>query len=255
MEKDDKKSTDSGVDQQPKSGEVQGGEAPLNRVASGSNPTNQSHAEAKPRKRGISPGWQKFGIISQATFSAFLVGVGLLQVWVYTRQKEIMDNQLQIMASGQRAWIAPTSAGSDQPKLGTELKLSIVFINTGREPAMKVAYASEAFVSTESPDNPEKLKKAIDDYVAICKVGKDEMLRVGVVYPTSGHSAYSVHPAFPGRLVDDGAIDGTKLLAVAGCFSYEAQGSVHHSTFCFDWSAKAGNPNTWFFCGTGNDAD
>jgi hypothetical protein len=185
---------------------------------------------------------------------------------VYAVQSCIFSNQLNVSKratddahatniANLRAWIGPTGATSDTPILNKELRIAIRYANSGKEPAIHTTFASNGFTSTYSDENSTALLGAVNTYLDGCKAGKQKVTELGAAYPAAGNNTYTAFSYFPPADIDQSVIDGTKRLAVTGCFTYVTQGAVHHSTFCFSWRAKTSDLKDWYFCPAGNDAD
>jgi hypothetical protein len=153
-----------------------------------------------------------------------------------------MKGQLAEMQKESRAWIAPMTAGGTEP-IDKSFKFSVMFGNTGHEPATSVRYA----VRGVPADTLESAKKPAVDFITSCRNGQQKMTDFGATYPSSG-PVYSLNSNFAPELVES-----NRTPVIAGCFIYTSQSVSHHSTFCFYWSADKGPLGTWFFCPFGNN--
>jgi hypothetical protein len=161
--------------------------------------------------------------------------------------KQSNDTARATLITGSRAWIGIMHTSSPAPTANTKLPVTVQYVNTGREPATNVEVRSQSFSLAIKNSSV-----AIINFDQQCTGLKQEI--VGVVYPTTGFSSYSYMPHIPAKKIDSAVIGGTKLLALAGCFTYDTFKVVHYSYFCVYYQAKATPPATWNFCQVGNYA-
>lgn len=161
------------------------------------------------------------------------------------------------LVNGQRAWIAPSLARSDAPSLEKPLKVVLQYQNPGREPALETLFDADVFVSEVEQDQTGQIKERILDFQNACKLQwKPGLTRT--VFPSSGGIggySYNLSKTLAASEVDQGVLDGTKVVVLNGCFNYKTGQSNHRSTFCFFYRHGQTEASSWNFCDTGNDAD
>jgi hypothetical protein len=147
-----------------------------------------------------------------------------------------------------RAWLSPIDLGI-KGILGAEdnqnyLQLSVDYQNTGREPALNVAfYASAKLFDAASP---KRLGDALNTLTAFDIPLLEENNECNNLLPlVSGATAYPSTAAryqvssniFPGKWsttyeMTAWLIENEKILYVNGCFSYTTIEQTHYSKFC-----------------------
>jgi hypothetical protein len=196
------------------------------------------HKKAKEKHRNT----EKKRCFTGKNVRGWLIAIGAVGAFLFAAEQwSVMNGQLGEMRQENRAWIAPTGAGGAEPNNGI-FKFTVVFGNTGHEPATHVRYA----IKKVPADTLDAAKKAAVDFVDSCENGKEKMTDIGASYPTSS-PIYSLNAFYAPEFVES-----HRTPVVAGCFLYTTQHETHHSTFCFYFSA-ADALNNWSFCPFGND--
>jgi hypothetical protein len=147
------------------------------------------------------------------------------------------DSNKQLIAST-RAWIVPTGAQFDGPiTVGSDLRLKIIFENTGREPAQNFFDAYGGNYEFTIPYDAKGMP-----FISYGNVPWPKNNMCNLTPPKEG--GRTIYPA--GKYTDNFYIFGLgptflpqsfadKKTGVIffGCFIYEHQGEVHHSPYCF----------------------
>lgn len=210
--------------------------------------------DANERQKYTWEKWTARGVWLYTGLTAVIVGISVYQARI---SRETLQETEATNTANLRAWVGPAGAHSDVPVLNQDLKIQIVFGNSGREPALDAGYALSGFPTYKDINVPDDgLNEAVDALISKCKHGED-IIRVGAVYPSSGMQSYAANGKFPKEYIDQSVVDGTKNLIAAGCFVYKTQGAVHYTSFAVAYGTKlAGvSPSTWSFFPHGNDAD
>lgn len=159
------------------------------------------------------------------------------------------------LISGQRAWVGPMNARLEgTPKAGEAIVAKVVVQNTGREPGFSFNFEPQPVVSSETDAD---LDSKISTQTAWC-MSKQQSKNVGVIYPSSttfGSSAYEYGVNFAADDISEEVITGKKVLLATGCITYESEGSVRHSSFCYFYKAGTSKPDRLNICNGGNEAD
>jgi hypothetical protein len=173
-----------------------------------------------------------------------------------TKQSEIATRQAEnadkAIFQSQRAWIGPSNASfTSEPKTEEPIEISILYQNTGREPALNFSYNVDIFAVTENgPDFGNRVNPFMTTCLATNSVAPGQ-----VVYPSSGFSQYTLGAKSDKTLVDDLIVNGDKVIVVQGCFLYTTGQTVHHSFFCFFYKNKFTRIGNLNICQSGHYAD
>jgi hypothetical protein len=165
--------------------------------------------------------------------------------------RESNDTAKETLLAGSRAWIGIQSASSAAPKAGSDLDVDVAYNNPGRQPALNLSYHADAFIV--APQDTTKASARVDAFIKTCSSMKQQ--NQGIAYPTTGFNAYSLHLHIAKERITKEVIERGDLFSVAGCFSYQTFNATHHSSFCMFFFPKTSKPESWNFCGNGNDAD
>lgn len=142
---------------------------------------------------------------------------------------------LEALVANNRAWLSPTSAQITSPiDISGPLRISVIYGNTGREPALGFAAQEEAgAVDAPAPNTSWYTvfhKNTITDVCGHTTVGDGGQ----TIYPTGpGQQVYNV--SMNGPLTPE-IISGSKILFFHGCFAYRSpitKDVVHKSEYCF----------------------
>jgi hypothetical protein len=189
--------------------------------------------------------WQAISAIS----STFLAMASVCVMWL----------QLVEARTSSRTWVGATAATLDPPQVHSPAKASIVYVNSGKEPAAIVQNAEFTVYSREEWNN----LKAANDLIAY----KEMCMKVPSVYPTTvafpttAGSSYNItiisnaDDMIRKYIVSDDVIKGESILVVRGCMAYKTGNLVGHSPFCFFYDVKAPRSPTLNICLAGWDAD
>lgn len=171
-----------------------------------------------------------------------------------------LRNAQKALTADERARIAPTGASLDDTvRVGKELRIRIFFVNTGKEPAMKVVHVfnwSNFNISKDTEGEPfinlQEVAWPIND---TCSDEPDPFGRP--IYP---HVKYKdIKYAFTGGnkrgKIPQSLIDKTSSLVIWGCFVYEMSEGVGWSPYCLylqPHRTKQVDQWTFEFCPSGS---
>jgi len=162
-------------------------------------------------------------------------------------------------SASERPWIGPLTAQSSAPSLGQDLKITVPYQNTGREPALQAVGDLDVFTFEENNGQAGvAARDRIERFIGACKIAWNPTA-VQVVFPTAGGlggNTYNISKNLPGAEIDQQVIDGKKSIIIDGCFVYQTSQKVSHfSSFCFFYTAKVTDSSHWNICRAGNDAN
>jgi hypothetical protein len=172
------------------------------------------------------------------------------------KQSEIAAKQAEYaeksLGQAQRAWIGPTNATfATEPKLGEGFDITILYQNTGREPALNFSYEADVFsVGEQSPEFGNRVAPFMKKCLA-----RNTIQAGQVVYPSSGFSQYNLFMKTNTELVDDAVVAGEKVIVLQGCFVYLTGQIVRHSFFCYFYKSKFTKIANLNICPAGHYAD
>lgn len=167
-----------------------------------------------------------------AIATIFLVAVG---IW------GVVETKHSLMLS-ERAWISPINANLVAPiEEGKVIRFQVVFINSGKEPAINIAYSSQNGV-IKAPPYEDWSSLAVDKNTT-CD-GLRTIIGSGAMAPSTGN-------IINGRGFDSGSgkdpitasksiIDGIFHYYIRGCIAYTTFEEPHFSSFCYVLQTRFG---------------
>jgi hypothetical protein len=170
--------------------------------------------------------------LSGAILAAATVALALIAYWQYGALDKTDHTLKDTLVASNRAWLGPVDAVLDeQLQIGQPIKVSIIFENTGRAPALDVLNSPGEGVA--EPISPQEAAQQQ-------KTGPYR----GTAKPVCGtpHSGYpAVFPAAnrpfevdaPQAFGADIVIKGAGTFYVYGCAAYRTMDEVHTSQYCF----------------------
>jgi hypothetical protein len=156
------------------------------------------------------------------------------------------SNQTAIsaLAAANRAWIAPSQMGLNRP-LEEAGPLTVILLaeNTGREPAIDVVYAFNAFLIPYIREGSEPV--SMPDHNNTCSGLHPEPTGGTVIYPgkTNVQIVHGFEDNPANRTLVGNVLARTASLIVEGCIAYRTYGSVHTSKFRFFLRDVEGAPS------------
>jgi hypothetical protein len=165
---------------------------------------------------------------------------------------DISDKNL---VATQRAWVGSIDANIASGSIGTSIKGTVLYVNSGREPARFQADVSE-FVYRRN-DWADGRVATIDFFKDEC-LSKESIVGQRFAWPTTGFTSYSAHapnvsiPQIGIATWSDDIINGEAIMTLQGCFIYEAFGNVHHTAFCYFYDSKISDMQHLNICPIGN---
>lgn len=192
------------------------------------------------------------GLIMAFTFLLF---VATLLLWDATQ------DLVEDAKSSGRAWLGPVGATIETPQIDRPVKATVVYTNTGRQPARASLFLRPK-VFTEEEWNDGTAVRHLQTARDICLAGKALELPILLAFPTSGFTNYQhifdgsrPDTPEPERLVaDKGIIEGDKIVTFTGCVIYETLGHIRHTSFCYYYRAKSTELNM-AYCSVAQAAD
>jgi hypothetical protein len=170
----------------------------------------------------------KYVNIATTVATFFLVVVG---IWGVLTTK----NALKLT---ERAWISPVNAALQLPiEKGKPVRFNVIFINSGREPAVDVNYY---YVNSTTDSFSDDIDiKTIE--LGVNTSCDNLMPESGTNIPPSGSSQFATGiwatmdslRGKPPYEVDDKVLNGDRFYVVKGCASYRTFKEIHHSGFCY----------------------
>ena len=128
-----------------------------------------------------------------------------------------------------RAWLGPASVRlNERPVGGKRLEFVVEYQNTGRQPALSVAYFLGSHALPESDKRGANRDRALED-VKSCKLLMPEDQQV--IFPGKGN----LEPYRPVSDLLQTAVDAQVPIYVDGCFAYWTVDGPHHTAFCFKY--------------------
>jgi hypothetical protein len=160
------------------------------------------------------------------------------------------------LIASQRAWVGTVDATIIKSGIGTPIKGTAAYINSGREPA-KISPSAAEYLYTRDEWNSGKAVEYILTRQQEC-LNIQSIAGFRFAWPTSGFSNYFMH--FPeGQIPQVGVIpwsdrinEGQDILVVQGCIVYEAFGDIHHTAFCYDYDSRTSDLAHLNICTVGN---
>jgi hypothetical protein len=165
--------------------------------------------------------------------------------------KESNRTAKDTLVANSRAWVGIQGTSSAAPVADSELDINIAYANTGHQPATNLSYLASAFILTakEAAEGAARVNMIQEGCLSA------DRRNLGVAYPTTGFSAYTLRARIPKGQITKQVIDQGDNFLVSGCLSYETFGERRHSFFCMYYSSKLGRPENWNFCEVGNSAN
>lgn len=194
------------------------------------------------------------------------VGIAWVAYWQWHVLEKTDRTLNETLIAANRAVIVPHLLKLNAPlKLGQEASLTLLYANSGKEPARHVGHHNGVgFVEIEPTAGTKEITNKIRDAVNALKFEDDCALAdqtqyVGVVYPYTTNNSAGV--IVDGKLIKQSVLDGLGFIIVKGCFRYDTMGQRHRSTYCLEYSQGLDNVRPpeqrgyFLSCPSGNDAD
>lgn len=185
-----------------------------------------------------------------------LIGANVQLATAATNSASTADKNL---IATQRAWVGTIDANVTQGQPFTVVKGTILYINSGREPAKfniggsEYLYTREAWINTTA---------ATDIISRQTECLKSPVAGARVAWPTTGFSNYFAHVpdgVIPNKGVvtwSDRINKGEDVVVIQGCIAYTAFDVLHHTSFCYFYDQKLPSDMTHLnICTVGNDVN
>lgn len=239
------------------------------------NQTNESSKSAKYRQyvvRSVVAIWRtikfllRFADEHDGAITALATIAIVILTFFYVRysryQWRTMRDQVGQMQSQERPWVSVSKDGfhelvpSDVYDVRTfphEFRATIVVINSGRSPALRVRTTACWIASSNEEYNPPSVEVCHTSgplRIAVCQNGKPSAVRETPLFPGGGYNTTNARetfklsaseidgirhsdPTFPGSASDK------QWLYVVGCSTYDDGGGNHYRTqFCMLYAPK-----------------
>ena len=166
-------------------------------------------------------------------------------------------------AESGRAWLGTRGAVLiNSMSVGSPITARIDYVNSGHEPAKEMQTPGNIAVYTQAEWDNGFASQQIDQLKTEClSLGRSRI--IGVSFPTAAENSYS-YDIDSARVVQDGGqplsitndiLSGNHIITVEGCFVYETDGKVRHTSFCYARPNIKNQPGQMTYCHGGNDAD
>lgn len=170
-------------------------------------------------------------------------------------------SQENLIAS-QRAWVGPTDANLTGLEVFKPLQATIVYGNSGRQPAPTFSLMVPRIFTLVEWDNGTAASD-IEKWKADCLQLPMNDQNARVTFPTTGFTNFNLkYTGTQKSLRDVGQLSvtpailaGTEIVAVKGCFVYRTSGQVHRTSYCYFYQAKFSDATHLNFCTVGQAAD
>ena len=158
------------------------------------------------------------------------------------------------LIANNRAWIGTSIAYlSSKPMFGQPADISILYLNTGREPALEFNYDSYSIVSNPQDLERGKTEEFISNYASQCFQKKTSAGQV--VFPSANNTWTEMKSPLLQNALSERVIKGEDTLFFLGCFTYLTRNITRHSAFCYYFNSVSSNFARLNFCTFGMKAD
>jgi hypothetical protein len=166
------------------------------------------------------------------------------------------------LTASQRAWVGPTDANIVAPVAYAPLRATILFGNSGRQPAPTYATLVPKIYSLDEWNNGNAVAD-IEKAKAECLALPMSSQGVRITFPTTGFNTFQIKYDGTQQSLRDvqklsvrpNLVEGKEVVAFKGCFVYQTSGQVHRTSFCYFYQAKVSEPAHLNFCTVGQAAD
>jgi len=168
------------------------------------------------------------------------------------------ENAEKTLIQSNRAWVGPRNAFlSAEPAIGKPIEATIVYQNSGREPAASFLYVVDPFSIRKSQDATGVLAARIQNYMKACQETKEQKVGGSIIYPGSSafDSSYQINVKTSDRFVDESIIKGEKVVIIQGCFLYRTFDTLRHSYFCYFYQQGFTKIQNLNICISGHHSD
>jgi hypothetical protein len=158
-----------------------------------------------------------------------------------------------------RAWIGPSGASMTGIIKGTGASATLSYTNYGHQPVSVergLIFQKFSKVDWWGPASGYPLRQFVDLCMAYNTVHPTVVAFPSSPYQISYNSASFELPEPDRIVIDDRIISGDDIIAIIGCFVYVTFTEVHHTAFCFYYSATVTtNTGSLSICEAGNKTD
>jgi hypothetical protein len=165
------------------------------------------------------------------------------------------ESAAQAIIGSQRAWVGPTNATfGSEPTIGKPIEITILYQNTGREPALSFVWNAAPYGATLTEDANGVVATKLSRSLEFCK-NTNTWQGGSVAYPTVGFNTFNLNLKTADDFVDEEITKGDKFIFVEGCFLYRSFDRARHSYFCYFYKQGQTKIQNLNICAIGHYAD
>jgi hypothetical protein len=161
---------------------------------------------------------------------------GLIFIYLGLKESKRASNIAHdALVASNRAWLGPIDAILNGPiQTGQQIKVLIVFENTGKEPALDVSNIAGGgitmpFSAAEAAQQQRTGPFGGVPFNACAQVAPQD--GYPAIFPTATrHMQADIQQTF---IADEAILNGSRTFFVHGCAAYRTMGEIHTSEYCF----------------------
>jgi hypothetical protein len=166
------------------------------------------------------------------------------------------------MVASQRAWVGPTDATIVTPVALAPLQATVLFSNTGRQPAPTFMVIKPKFYTIEDWTNG-LASKEIERARAECMALPMNDQNASVTFPTSGFTNFIRRYDGTQKSLRDVErlsipaefLSGKQVVVLKGCFVSRTVDEIHRTSFCYFYQSKITDAAHLNYCAAGQAAN
>jgi hypothetical protein len=166
--------------------------------------------------------YQRWALIFSATAVAISASALIVTSWAAMNASK-----------ADRAWVGPTTIRlSQKPAIGKEVRFTLEYQNSGRQPALDFFYEPDSYSFNREMTRDAAARA--NAYIDRCKAFNPGSNKL-TIFPGKGTSeVYAV----PKTFVTEAVASGKEVVLINGCFVYRTLTEVHRTAFCFKYDVK-----------------
>jgi hypothetical protein len=166
------------------------------------------------------------------------------------------------LIASQRAWVGPTDANMVAPVASAPLQVTVLYGNSGRQPAPTLALMFPKIYSLEEWNNGTAITD-IEKWKTECLQLPMNDQNARITFPTTGFNSFVIRYDGTQQNIRDvqklsissELVVGKGIAAFKGCFVYRTSGQIHRTSFCYFYQAKVSDVAHLNYCTVGQAAD
>lgn len=161
------------------------------------------------------------------------------------------------LIEAQRAWLGPKNVKlSAVPAKGKPLKITLEFVNSGREPGMDVTFDANVFLADQNEIPNTAIGQGMLQFMAACREPKKPH-GGSTIYPSGMgfDGSYVLERTMHNNFVTEALATGRKMMLVQGCLSYRTFDIPKYSYFCYFYKRGSTQIQHLEHCVEGNEAN